>query len=119
MRLTGTHPTAAIGRALDLPRGSFYRRGQPAAVQSLKEALLALAGRWPTYGYRRLIVMLRREGHVVNGKRVRRLMHAMGLSGKLPARKRRTTDSRHAFPRYPNLAEGLVVVCRSSLGRRL
>jgi transposase InsO family protein len=54
--------------------------------------------------------MLRREGWWVNGKRVRRLMAEMGLKGKAPVRQRRTTDSRHDFPRYPNLVEDLKVV---------
>jgi len=53
--------------------------------------------------------MLRREGWSVNGKRVRRLMAEMGLQGKAPVRRQRTTDSRHDFPRYPNLVVGLVV----------
>jgi transposase InsO family protein len=53
--------------------------------------------------------MLRREGWSVNGKRVRRLMTEMGLQGKAPVRRRRTTDSRHEFPRYPNLVQGLAV----------
>src|SRR6516225_11939571 len=53
--------------------------------------------------------MLRREGWSVNGKRVRRLMAEMGLRGKAPIRLRRTTDSRHDFPRYPNLVEGLEI----------
>jgi transposase InsO family protein len=53
--------------------------------------------------------MRRREGWSVNGKRVRRLMAEMGLQGKAPARRRRTTDSRHDFPRYPNLVDGLEV----------
>jgi len=53
--------------------------------------------------------MLRREGWSVNGKRVRRLMAEMGLQGKAPVRRRRTTDSRHDFPRYPNLVERLEV----------
>jgi transposase InsO family protein len=53
--------------------------------------------------------MLKREGYPANGKRVRRLMAEMGLRGKTPVRRRRTTDSRHDFPRYPNLVEGLAV----------
>ena len=53
--------------------------------------------------------MLRREGWSVNGKRVRRLMAEMGLKGKAPHRGRRTTDSRHGFPRYPNLVERLEI----------
>jgi transposase InsO family protein len=36
-------------------------------------------------------------------------MAEMGLKGKAPVRRRRTTDSRHDFPRFPNLVEGLEV----------
>ena len=36
-------------------------------------------------------------------------MAEMGLKGKVPGRSRRTTDSRHDFPRYPNLVENLEV----------
>ena len=59
--------------------------------------------------------MLRREGWSVNGKRVRRLMAEMGLKGKSPVRRRRTTDSRHDFPRYPNLVEHLEVTRRDQV----
>ena len=54
--------------------------------------------------------MLKREGVAINGKRVRRLMAELGIMGERPARRPRTTDSRHAFPRYPNLVAGLDVV---------
>ena len=40
---------------------------------------------------------------------VRRLMAEMGLKGKAPVRRCRTTDSRHEFPRYPNLVHDLEV----------
>jgi transposase InsO family protein len=56
------------------------------------------------------MAMLRRDGWSINGKRVRRLMAEMGLKGKAPARRRRTTDSRHNFPRYPNPVERLEVI---------
>jgi transposase InsO family protein len=36
-------------------------------------------------------------------------MDEMGVRGKAPIRRRRTTDSRHDFLRYPNLVEGLAV----------
>ncbi len=77
--------------------------------QPVRDALRELAGQWPTYGYRRLTRMLHRQGHRVNAKRVRRLMHEMGICGEAPVRQPRTTDSDHAFPRYPNLVEGLEV----------
>lgn len=96
---------------LGFPRSGLYRAAAPAEGDgALRAALVRLAGEWPTYGYRRLTAMLRREGHTVNGKRVRRLMAALGIRGRCPVRRTRTTDSRHAFPRFPNLVEGLEVV---------
>jgi putative transposase len=95
---------------LGLARSTFYYRGTPDDDQPLKAALLQLAGAWPTYGYRRLTALLHRQGHTVNTKRVRRLMGEMGIQGKAPVRRRRTTNSDHAFPRYPNRVEGLEVI---------
>jgi hypothetical protein len=108
--MSDEYPVRLICRATGWPRSSAYHHAAPAADEArLRQALGRLAARWPTYGYRRLTVMLRREGWTVNGKRVRRLMVEMGLKGKAPARRRRTTDSRHDFPRYPNLVESLTV----------
>ncbi len=56
-----------------------------------------------------LTKQLQREGHIVNAKRVRRLMHELGIMGKAREKKPRATDSGHAYPRYPNLVEGLEV----------
>jgi len=97
---------------LDFPRSQLYRPALtvPDDEAELRAAVQRLAGAWPTYGYRRLTVMLRREGWTINSKRVRRLMTALGIHGVLPVRRKRTTDSNHAFPRFPNLVEGLKVV---------
>jgi putative transposase len=101
---------------LDLPRSSVYageqsRVGEGAEdeEQRVRAHIVHLAGRWPTYGYRRISAQLRREGTVVNGKRVRRLMSEVGLAGHAPKRRCRTTDSDHPYPRYPNLVAGLLV----------
>ncbi len=37
-------------------------------------------------------------------------MRELGLGGKPSAKKRRTTNSEHSFPRYPNLVEYLEIV---------
>jgi putative transposase len=98
---------------LDFPRCQLYRAASPALDDDeadVRAALQRLAGEWPTYGYRRLTAMLRREGRSVNGKRVRRLMTELGIHGQRPVRRKRTTDSNHTFPRFPNLVEGLEVV---------
>jgi putative transposase len=94
---------------LGVPRSSAYYEPRLAGDRPLVDALIEVAGRWPTYGYRRLTKQLQREGRPVNAKRVRRLMHELGILRKAPEKKPRTTDSGHAFPRYPNLVEGLKV----------
>jgi putative transposase len=92
---------------LGIHRCNLYHEPRPDEDRPIKDALRELGGAWPTYGYRRLTVMLRREGLRVNEKRVRRLMHEMGMCGEAPKRKPRTTDSSHPYPRFPNLVEGL------------
>ena len=55
------------------------------------------------YGYRFLYEELKRRGHTVNTKRIRRLQKKFGL---FPVRLRkfvRTTDSRYSHRIYPNL----------------
>jgi transposase InsO family protein len=102
-------PINKLCEVLGMPRSSAYYEPRPDEDRPLLDALIEVAGQWPTYGYRRLTVQLRRAGHVVNAKRVRRLMHELGIVGKAPEKRPRTTDSGHAYPRYPNLVEGLEV----------
>ncbi len=109
MSLRDHYPMSRLCEALDLPRSSAYYGPQPGEGRSILEALVKVAGEWPTYGYRRLTKQLQREGHIVNSKLVRRLMHELGIAGKAPERKPRTTDRGHAYPRYQNLVERLEV----------
>jgi putative transposase len=68
--------------------------------------LIALADRH--YGYRRITHQLRREGRLVNAKRVLRLLREDNLlSLRAKPYVPRTTDSRHAFRILPNLVRGL------------
>jgi putative transposase len=93
-------------------RASYYRHWQTSAPRQeeteLRDAVqrLALANR--RYGYRRLAVLLRREGLVVNHKRVLRVM---GEDNLLCLRRRPfvpvTTQSHHAWPVVPNRVRGL------------
>jgi putative transposase len=93
---------------LGVHRCNLYHRPRPDEDRPVRDALRELAGAWPTYGYRRLTAMLRRAGWTVNEKRVRRLMHELGICGDAPRRTPRTTDSDHPYPRFPDLVEGLV-----------
>lgn len=108
MKLADTYPIRLVCRLLGVPRSSVYYAPRPAIDEAmLKTALLDLAAEWPTFGYRRLAVMMQRLGWRVNAKRVRRWMDELGLTGAPPARKTRTTNSQHSFPRYPNLVKDL------------
>ena len=73
---------------LGINRSRLYRKrgsGRPKRTAAVPDAevipvLVELAGRFPTYGYRRLKVLVSRQlGHPVNGKRIRRLMHEHNL----------------------------------------
>lgn len=96
--------------ALGVSRSSFYYARQDPAEADLRAAIERLVGEWPTYGYRRVTALLKREGYAINRKRVQRLMQAMGLQVRRKPHKARTTNSQHDFPRYPNLVEGLAIV---------
>jgi putative transposase len=102
-------PIDTLCEVLGVARSSVYYAPRPAEDRPLRDALIEVAGRWPTYGYRRLTKQLQREGCVINSKLVRKLMHELGIVGKAPERKPRTTDSGHAYPRFPNLVEELEV----------
>jgi putative transposase len=108
--LATEYPVRWLCRLLDCPRAGLYRAPTEADDEAdLRRATEKVAGAWPTYGYRRVTVMLRRDGWAVNAKRVRRVMHELGLAAEPPARRVRTTNSDHPFPRYPNLVADLAV----------
>ena len=94
-------------------RAGYYRHwaaSSPSEEEAAARDLVqraALANR--RYGYRRIAAQLRREGFVVNHKRVLRLMredNLLALRSKpfVPV----TTNSRHEWRIVPNLARGLV-----------
>lgn len=84
--------------------------GKTKAEAELRAAIERLVGEWPTYGYRRVTALLKREGYAINRKRVQRLMQVMGLQVRRKPHQTRTTNSQHDFPRYPNLVEDLAIV---------
>jgi len=110
MAMREDYPAKTVCEVLELPRSSFYYQPQQADDEALRAALIQVAGDWPTYGYRRVTAMLRRAGWTVNHKRVQRLLGELGLHMPRQAQKCRTTNSNHAFPRYPNLVQDLAIV---------
>jgi putative transposase len=78
------HACGLVGISRSTARYVPVRSGD----QELRERLRQLAGERRRFGYRRLHVMLRREGEQVNHKRVYRLYREEGLSVRKKARKR-------------------------------
>jgi putative transposase len=92
-------------------RAGFYRQyeeHQPRQADvALRDLIQRIVLENRCYGYRRVAAELGHRGVVANRKRVLRLMRADNL---LAVRKRRfvfTTDSRHTYAVYPNLAARL------------
>ena len=108
--LAQEYPITLACEALGCARSSYYYRPQAEQDVDLQMQIEALATTWPTYGSRRIQAELRRQGHPVSRKCVRRLMRQMGLQVRIKRKRQHTTNSDHPFPRYPNLVEGLEIV---------
>jgi transposase InsO family protein len=109
--LESHYPVSLVCEVLALSRSSYYYLAASSDDDRLRLAIADLAAAWPTYGSRRLTAQLRREPHhlEVNRKRVQRVMREMGLVSRRKRACQATTDSRHSYPRYPNLVAGLEV----------
>jgi transposase InsO family protein len=97
---------------MKLSRSTFYHRreAQPAVSDTdLVDRIEAICLDFPGYGYRRVTMQLKRESILVNHKRVLRLMRGSDLLCRVKRRWIKTTDSRHGFPRYPNLVKGMTI----------
>lgn len=98
-----------VCQVLAVPRSSYYYQPAERDEEALKQAIRDLAAQWPTYGYRRITAELQRAAWLVNHKPVRRLMDELELLVQPQPKKRGTTDSRHGWPRFPNLVLELAV----------
>ncbi len=85
-------------KLLGVERSSYRYEPRPDRNAGLRSDLVKLARQKPRYGYRRLHVLLERQGHEVNVKRVYRLYLEEGLSVRRKKRKRLVRD-RAAEPR--------------------
>jgi putative transposase len=110
MQLKHEYPIAVICEVLDYPRSQVYYQAQePVDESEIKAVIAKIAGQYPTYGYRRITAQLQRQGHQINHKRVARLMAEMGIMGKPPRKRKRTTNSNHEYRRYPNRVMNLAI----------
>lgn len=114
--LRDDYPLATLCRALGVSRSRAYRlRGAavPPAVAAdpLAPPIQQIVSAAPTYGYRRVTALLQRAGHVVNHKKVRRLMAGLHVLQRPPRRRRTPRTTQHTGPApFPNLVRDLTLV---------
>lgn len=113
MQVQGGLSVLELCQLAGVSRASYYRRWQmrkPTEEQmAVRDRVQGLALRYRHYGYRPITTLLKREGWIVNHKRVLRLMREDNL---LSLRRRKfvlTTDSDHDWQVYPNLARRMHV----------
>jgi putative transposase len=114
-RPTAERALRSLGEAVGLSRSTIRRRLRSAPVTieqkdlQRRAQIQAIALEMRSYGYRPITQELRRRGVVINRKVVLRLLREDNL---LCLRRRAfvaTTDSKHRFTVYPNLARDLVL----------
>ena len=113
-------PIDRMCRLAEVSRAAYYRgweRSEPRREETaLRDVVqrLALADR--AYGYRRIGEKLRREGWWVNHKRLVRIMREDNLLClRKPLFKPATTNSRHGWRVWPNLARHLAPMATDQL----
>ena len=94
---------------LGLSRAALYYR--PVEVSAYELELMALIDRQylrtPFYGSRRMTAWLQTQGHIVNRKRVQRLMRLMGIEAIY--QRPRTSKPAAEHRKYPYLLRGLAI----------
>ncbi len=99
---------------MKLASSSFYykpksKTEQMKAEADLRDKIESICLENTRYGYRRVTHELRHQGCQVNHKKVLKIMRESDLLCRVRRRWVKTTDSRHRFPRYPNLIKGIVI----------
>lgn len=100
---------------MGLARSSYYYAPVSEETSSQEEVALVqkvkqIQEKFPLYGYRRLVALLKRNGMCINHKRMKRILKTHNLSPK-PYRKCRvkTTNSAHGYAVFPNLLRGKTI----------
>ena len=97
-----------------LPRSSYYYTPTVSVWKDkqnadLRDRIEQIVCDFPGYGYRRVTKQLHREGVRVNHKKVLRIMRESSLLCAVKRSYKRTTNSQHPYPRYPNLVKNTII----------
>ena len=107
--MSGQYPVVLLCRIAEVPRATYYKWRKNALLREerqvkdadLKEHILATHRLHPDFGYKRMRTALRKEGFLVNHKKVRRLMRELGIRSVI--RKKRPFAGRKPSVVFPNV----------------
>jgi putative transposase len=108
-------PVQRLCSLAHMARSRYYRMQRTPKAASdpegerLRLELHAVCAEYMSYGYRRATHELRRRGFCAGRKRIRTLMRKENLRCRRKKRWIPTTDSKHGYRIYPNLAQAMVV----------
>jgi putative transposase len=97
---------------MNIARSTFYywrKAASPGKDGDVIDKIEEICLEFPGYGYRRVTEQLQQDGKIINHKRVLRLMRESDLLCRARRRRVKTTNSKHDFPKYPNLIKDVVV----------
>ena len=69
MKLTESYPVKLVCETLGYARSRYYRQSRERDDRAVMVAIEEIAGRWPTYGYRRIIRLRRIAQGRLGGER--------------------------------------------------
>ncbi len=100
-------PVSDLCELFRVSRSWYYQKPkaerQAREEVALRDAIERIVLEFPGYGYRRVTEALKRQGFLVNHKKVLRVMRKESLLCQLKRRFRATTDSSHSLKTCPNL----------------
>lgn len=96
---------------LGLSRSTYYYASHSGGEERVAADVASVVGQYPTYGTRRVTHQLRRAPYAYrfNRKRIQGIMRQKGWLRPVKRAQYGTTNSKHPYPRYPNLVKDLVV----------
>ena len=93
---------------LSVSRSSFYYEPRQTDSGDINDVILKIWNEDQSKGYRMITADLRTYyNHLVNAKRVRRIMHKLGIQGILP--KRNLSKNKKPLYRYPYLLKNMAI----------
>ncbi len=85
----------------------YYQKTEKKNERKLEDAIMSIYLKRPFYGYRRITEELKRNGHQINRKPVRRIMHNLNIRAIYPKLNLSIPNTQHE--KYPYLLSGMAI----------